>query len=233
MKYTFKKTIVVDLGGSIVFPNEINMEFLREFTKLITRFSKKHKFLIIMGGGKLARNYQQTAEKIRPLSTKEKDWLGIYATRANAKLVQTVFGKIADTQIIDSREGAKKLKKLRKPITVGAGWTPGWSTDYVSAELAHIYGAREIIVAGKPSHVYEKNPDIHTNAKRFDEMTWKEYWGIVPNKKWSSGAQAPIDPVAAKFCRAHKINAIVINAGNLKNTEHLLMGKDFEGTIIQ
>ena len=41
MKYVFHKTVVVALGGSIVHPDGIDVEFLKKFKKFIKPFIKK------------------------------------------------------------------------------------------------------------------------------------------------------------------------------------------------
>jgi len=229
MKYPLKKTVVVGLGGSVIFPDEINGELLASWVSLIKRFSKQYRFVIVMGGGKLARRYQEAARKVRPITEKESDWLGIEATKANAKLVQTAFGTLADKKIIDSREG---IKKLTRPVTIACGWTPGWSTDFIAGVLGDTYHTGVIVMAGKPAFIYDKNPDVYKNAKKFERLTWKEYRKIIP-KKWTPGANTPIDPVCAKFCETKRISNIVLDGRNIKNIENLFLGKDFKGTLVE
>ncbi|MFA6365362.1 MAG: UMP kinase [Candidatus Paceibacterota bacterium] len=229
MKYNFKKIVVIGLGGSIVYQDGIDWKFLRDFKKCIERHITTHQFIIGVGGGRLARGAQEAVGKVKTLTNVEKDWLGIYATRLNAKIVQTVFGALTDKEMVDARG---KITKLRKPVTLACGWTPGWSTDYISAVLAYDFGAHEVIEAGKPAFIYDKNPDEFKGAKPFEEMSWQEYWKIIPHK-WVSGASVPIDPVAAKFSKMHNVAAIVIDGKNIKNLDALLGGKEFKGTIVR
>ncbi len=229
MKYPLKKTVVIGLGGSVIFPDEINSELLSEWTSFIKKHTKQYRFVIVMGGGKLARRYQEAARKVRLITTKEGDWLGIEATRANAKLIQTVFGVLADRKIIDSQNS---IKKLTKPVTVACGWAPGWSTDYIAAVLADVYHAGVTIMAGKPAFIFDKNPDVYKTAKKIEYLSWKDYEKIIP-KKWTPGANCPIDPVCARFSRTHKISSIVLDGKNIKNLENLFLGKDFEGTLVE
>ena len=228
MQYHFQNTIIINLGGSVIFPDEINGKLLLDWRNCIERFSKHYRFVIVVGGGKLARRYQEAAQEARDITRDESDWLGIYATRANAKLVQIAFGKRADAELIDCKE---KIKPLTKRVTIACGWEPGSSTDYISALLAQAYDAKAIIMAGKPAFVYSKNPDQFVDARPFRELSWAEYWNIIPHK-WAPGINAPIDPVCAKFCRANQISAIVVDGRNIKNIELLLKGEEFEGTIV-
>mgnify|MGYP001595985807 FL=1 len=62
------KTIVVSLGGSLIVPHDIDINFLKNFKSTIEKYTKKgYKFAIYCGGGKLARNLQQAAAKLSKL----------------------------------------------------------------------------------------------------------------------------------------------------------------------
>ena len=152
MKYKFSKTVVVALGGSIVHPDGIDTRFLKNFKRfLATHLKNGTRFVLVLGGGALARRFQEAAQAVTKVSDEDKDWIGIHATRLNAHLLRTIFRDVADPVIIDARG---KLPKLKYPVTIAAGWRPGWSTDYVAMQLAADFGAPEAIIAGKPSHVY-------------------------------------------------------------------------------
>lgn len=229
MKYDFTKTIVVALGGSIVHPDGIDTAFLKRFKTFVTPFLRRGmKFVFVVGGGALARRFQDAAHHVSRLTDDDKDWIGIHATRLNAHLLRTIFREVADPVIIDARG---KLPKLTHPVTIAAGWRPGWSTDYVAMQLAADYGAPEAVIAGKPSHVYEKDPAKFPHAKRFDELGWHAYRKLVPSK-WKPGLHAPVDPVAAALGARDGVRAIIVDGRDLPNFRALLNGKEFEGTII-
>ncbi len=234
MNYNFKKIIVVSLGGSIIYPDQIDIKFLKQFNSLIRKFIKKgYKFIIITGGGKPARIFQNAAYQISRINDEDKDWLGIHATRLNAHLIRTIFRDIADPQILDSpKKVLKRKKKLKYSVTIGSGWRPGWSTDYVSVQIAAAFKAKEFVNTGKPAYVYEKDPAKFPKAKKFSQISWAKYRKLIP-RKWTPGFSSPIDPVAAQICQKKKIKAIVVSGKNLKNFENLLKGKDFRGTIIE
>lgn len=229
MRHKFGKTVVVALGGSIVYPEQIDTAFLKKFKKFVERFNKRGmRFMLVVGGGNICRVYQKAAANVSRLADEDKDWLGIHVTRTNAHLVRTIFRRIAHPVVIDQRF---KLKKLTDPVTVGGGWHPGWSTDYVATVLAHDFKAGEVIVAGSPDYVYDKDPRKHKSAKPLPELSWKEYRKLIPSK-WRPGSHAPVDPVAARFGQEKKVKAIIIDGRDLGNFDALLKGKDFKGTII-
>lgn len=230
MKYEFSKTIVIALGGSIICPDGINTAFIKKFRIFIKRLAESgRRFVIVLGGGGLSRVYQEAAGKVVRVSDEDKDWIGIHATRLNAHLIRTIFKKEADPVIIDCRN---KIKKLRYPITIASGWRPGWSTDYIAIALAKQFGAKAAIIAGKPSHVFNKDFAKYSDAVPFNEMSWREYRRLIP-AKWKPGLHSPVDPVGARLAQKENISVIVIDGKNLKNFAALLNGKEFRGTIIR
>ena len=72
------KTIIMSLGGSVIVPNRIDVNFLINFKKIIYRYIKKnYRFVIYCGGGRTARNYQKAASKVIKLNNKDfwpEDW---------------------------------------------------------------------------------------------------------------------------------------------------------------
>ena len=82
------KTTIISLGGSLIVPDSIDREFLKNFKDMLERYAEKgSKFVIICGGGKTARKYQESASGISKVSAEELDWIGIMATRLNSHLV--------------------------------------------------------------------------------------------------------------------------------------------------
>lgn len=238
MDYKFKKVVVIGLGGSIFYPDNLDADFLKKFRQFLKPFFKKHRFVIVTGGGRLARIFMAGAAAVGLVSDVQKDWLGIYATRLNARLWQTVFGKDADPEMIAGQPGKKDL---RYPVTLSSGWTPGWSTDYVAAALAKYFEAGAMIAAGKPAYVYpvKKSAAVSDGTgKTLDEkhpfamMTWQEYRRLIP-KKWRPGDHSPVDPVAAGFCDKAGIEAIVVRGDDFANLGNLLKSQAFKGTIIK
>ena len=211
-------------------PDGIDIDFLKQFSAFVRRFVKKgYKFVIVIGGGRVCRIYQDAASKISPLVTDlDKDWIGIATTQLNAHLLRAIFGDIAELEII---RDYNDLKNLRRPVVIGCGILPGHSTDYDTTLAAINLGANYFINAGKPDHVYDSDPNMNKSAKKFTKLTWKEYRNIIP-KKWSPGLNSPIDPIAARLCEKKDIKAIVLYGRDLKNLARAIEGKKFSGTTI-
>ena len=229
MKHKFGKIVVIALGGSIVHPDGIDTAFLKNFKKFLTPFIKKGvRFVIVIGGGALARRFQDAASVVAKTTDDDKDWIGIHSTRLHAHLLRTIFRENADPMVIDRRN---KISRLTYPITIASGWRPGWSTDYVALQIAADYGVREVIIAGKPSHVYDKDNAKYVSAKPLYELSWQDYRKLIP-RKWTPGLHAPVDPVGAALGEEDGIKAIIIDGRNIQNFRALLNGKEFKGTII-
>ena len=43
--------LVISLGGSLIVPNKVDYKFLSKFKKLILKYSRRNKIVIVTGGG--------------------------------------------------------------------------------------------------------------------------------------------------------------------------------------
>ncbi len=224
-----EKTIVMSLGGSVIVPDKIDVNFLKNFKKMINKYtSKGYRFVIICGGGKLARDYQKAASQISKQSNDYLDWLGIHATKMNAWFMKAVFGKDAEKFIVD--DPRKKVSFTRK-ILIAGGWKPGWSTDYDAVLLAKNLKVKTVINMSNIDYLYNKDPRKYPDAKKIKNISWKEYRKISGDK-WKAGLNAPFDPVAAKEAEKSKLKVFIIGK-SLRNFENLLQSKKFKGTILK
>jgi len=221
---------VVSFGGSVICPKEIDFKLLKKFYFFIEKQIKRgFRFIIVAGGGFPARAYQKAISKIKKVSNKDKDWLGIEATKLNALLLKTIFKKYAHPILFDKRLKIKNFGKY--PVIIASGWKPGWSTDFVTVQIALDFKINQAILLGKPDYVYTANPDEVKNAKPIEKMSFKDYFKLIP-QKWTPGLHAPVDPIAAKLAMEKKIKVIVAGGKDLKNFEKILKGEKFKGTIL-
>lgn len=223
------KTIILSLGGSLICPDDFDLSFLKKFRQVLDKYLKRnYKFVVICGGGKLARTFQQVASEKRKLSNDELDWLGIHATKINAYLVKSIFGNNAEDFAVS--DPTKKIK-LKKNILVASGWKPGWSTDYDAVLLAKNFGAKEVINMSNIDYVYDKDPKRFKGAKKLEKLGWNSYIKMA-GTKWKAGMNVPFDPIAAKEAQKSRIKVFVVG-NDLKNLEDLLNNYKFRGTTIE
>ncbi len=240
-KHTIVPYTIIHLGGSVVIPHisdegGLNISFLKRFALFLKNHMKKgRRFVIVIGGGKTARAYQQSASKIMRIRDSDLDWIGIHATRLNAHLMRTVFSKEAHPVVIDhdpSKKEMNALKVSRKRLFFASGWRPGWSTDYVAVALAHKFGSKEVIIAKDTGFVYSADPKKNPKAKAITTISWTQYKKIIPSV-WSPGFSSPVDPVATRLAHEKGMKAKILKATDLQNFAAAIMGKQFKGTLIQ
>jgi uridylate kinase len=222
------KTVVISLGGSIIYPDEPDYRLMEEFKGLIKEFINESNFIIYCGGGKLARNLQKEASSKGDVSQEELDWIGIEATRKNAEMLKKVFGDIASEKIIiDPTEEIN----IEKPVVIAAGWKPGWSTDYDAVLVAKNIGAEMVINMSNIDYVYDSDPNKNPDAKALKSINWGDFRKLVGDS-WKPGLNMPFDPIASKEAEKLGLKVLVIgkSLGNLKD---VLEGKGFEGTVIE
>lgn len=224
-------TIVVSVGGSLIVPDNIDENFLTELKNVVNIFlNKGYKFLLISGGGRTARNYQDAAKKIGKIDNDSLDKVGIEATKLNAQLLKAVFAdNIKQKDIID--DPSKDLTFVGD-IMIASGWKPGHSTDNCAVMLAEKLGIEKMVNLTNVDYVYDSNPKENPKAKSFDNMKWNEFINLLP-EKWDPGLSAPFDPIAARRARDVDMEVVIINGKNLERFEKYLNNEKFKGTIIK
>ena len=231
----FTEKIVISVGGSLIVPNGgIDSEFLKKLNQFVRDELAKNKnrqFFLITGGGKIGRHYRDAGRNVvgHELSDDDLDWLAIHATRLNAHLVRTIFRDIAHPVIIDDYS---LIRKPTERVIVGAGWKPGWSTDYDAVCVCEDYGVNTIINLSNINKVYDKDPNKFKDATSIDKISWQDFRKLVGDK-WSPGMNAPFDPIASKKAEELGIKVIFMGGKDFDNIKKYFDGEKFVGTIIE
>lgn len=224
-----EEKIIISLGGSIIVPNEIDIDFLKKFKDLIISFVEQgKKFIIITGGGKTCRVYQDASRKLCNPTSEDLDWIGIKSLKLNAELVRVIFGELAHKKVI---ENLALPFDFNTPILIGSACEPGHSTDYDAVLAAINAGVKKIINLSNIDYVYDSDPRVNKEAKMFEKISWAEYRDVIP-KEWNPGLSSPFDPVASAICEKEGIEVAIMNGKNLDNLKNYLDGEDFKGTVI-
>ncbi len=222
--------IILSLGGSLIYPKDIDVAYLKKFRELILSYiSHGKRFGIITGGGWICREYITKANEVIPLQNPQNDIIGILTTRANAQLVREIFGDVAYKDVIIDYN--KKIE-TDKPIIVGAGWVPGSSTDKDAVLLGKMFSAKTVVNLTNVDYVYDKDPRKFSDAKPIRKTTWNEFKHIVGGE-WKAGMNLPFDPIAAALAEKEKMKVIILNGAHLENFQKCIAGKEFVGTIIE
>jgi len=226
------KTFVLSLGGSLIAPGGVvDYQFLRKFrTFILKRVEMGDRFVIVTGGGGVARAYQSAAKKVIDLTRDDLDWLGIHATRINAHLLRTLLRDVAMPVIVKDPSRLKASKKYR--VIVASGWKPGWSTDYVATRIAKRLKAETVINLSNIDYVYTADPRVDKTATKIKEISWEDFRKIV-GSEWDPGLSAPFDPVASRLAHNSKIPVYIANGKKIANLGKILDGEKFVGTVIK
>src|SRR6185295_17368859 len=119
MAQTGEAITVISLGGSMIAPDLPDPVFVKKFVELISeRVKQGRRFIIVTGGGKTCRNYQDALAKVRTVTSDENDWMGIYTTHFNAHFMRLAFGELAHKTI--ATEYATPIE-FSEPVLIGAG----------------------------------------------------------------------------------------------------------------
>ncbi|MGB9748373.1 MAG: hypothetical protein ACP5OZ_00525 [Candidatus Woesearchaeota archaeon] len=208
-KWNKVNTIVISLGGSVINKGEINIKFMKEFKKIIK--TQKKNFLIVCGGGSIARNYQEALSRFSK-NHYDLDEIGIKATEINALLLS----KVLDARIVKLEDFEKlskeKYKKLGR-ILVSHGNVPGHTTDFIAVSFAKIMKEKFVINISRIRFVRNKN------NKGLRRISWNDYLKIIP-KRHSPGLKIPFDIEASRLAAKNKIKVIFTN--NLADLKELL-----------
>jgi uridylate kinase len=227
-----RETIVMSVGGSLIVPNHIDTAFLQNLKDLLIRQTTTagRRFIIIAGGGKTARQYQDAASAVGPMSSEDLDWLGLHATRLNGHLLRTIFRDIAYPVMITNPDEVLDVPDHYQ-IVIAAGYRPGCSTDLRAIQIAERLKATKVINLSNTDYVYTDNPHTNPDAVKIEDITWADFRRLIPDE-WAPGLSAPFDPVAAKVAETDNIEVAQINGLALDHLEDYLSGRPFIGTRI-
>jgi len=224
-----EEKIVISLGGSLIVPEEIDVEFLKNFKALIvSQIDKGRKFVIITGGGKTCRRYQNAAKEISNSSALDLDWIGIASLKLNAELLRVIFGEYAHEEVIAD---LSKSFIFEKPVVIGSACRPGWSSDVDAVWAAKTVNAKKIINLSNIDYAYDKDPNKFSDAKKIEQISWPQYRAIIP-KEWHPGLNTPFDPIASDRAEKNGMTVMIINGKPIDNFQKALNGEKFSGTII-
>ena len=196
--------VVLSLGGS-VFSGETGK--IREFAKAIETISQENQVFVVVGGGKLAREYIQRARELGATET-FCDYVGIAATRMNAILLISALPSAAK-KVPDDFMEAEELSKLYKVVVMG-GTFPGHTTDATAALLAEFVKADMLINATNVDGVYSADPKADPNAVKYDRLSPQQLIEIVGKNSAKAGTNVVIDLLAAKIIERSRIKTYVI-----------------------
>tara|TARA_Y100000310_G_C20682023_1_gene816549 strand:+ start:1799 stop:2464 length:666 start_codon:yes stop_codon:yes gene_type:complete len=219
------KIVVISIGGSALNPGKVNKTFLRSLKSTVLKLSKKHKLVLVTGGGGIARDYI-TALNDKPVYVR--DVMGIHCTRLNATLLASYLGK-CNQEIPETLEHIHDLLQDFRIVVCG-GLRPGTTSDGTTASVADYLDADTMINMTNVKGLYTKDPSKFKNAKFVKNICHKHFKTFMDKVKEKPGQHFILDSTAAKIARDGKRKVIVLKG--IKNLENAVLGRKFEGTTI-
>jgi uridylate kinase len=224
-----KKIIVISLGGSLIIPKEMDIPFLNNFKKTLKKHYKTHKFVVVCGGGVIARKY---ISALKNKSRKSQSKAGIMATRENARFMMQLFGKSANSILPLNMKQIKSQLSKNSVVFCGAlRFDPIATTDTTTAKLSHYFNTPFINITNVKGF-YSTDPNKNPKAKFIKSISWKEFKTKALKIKNKPGQHFILDQKAAVIIYKYKIPTYIIGK-NLKNLDKILKNKKFTGTIIK
>jgi uridylate kinase len=226
-----KEVKVISLGGSLIVPEKIDVNFLKDFKKVINKNKSKYKFIIVCGGGTVARKYISALNDLG-LSEKFQDFSGISATRMNARFISYIFGFNPERGIPHKLKDVENMIRKQDLVFCGAlEYKPHETSDSTAVEIAQ-HLKTDFINLTDVSGLHDKNPHKYKNAKFIPEISWKGLYKMATQKEFKPGQHFVIDQTASRIIMESKIITYILGK-NLNQLDNLLNGRKFVGTIVK
>jgi len=226
-----KEVKVLSLGGSLIAPEKIDLKFLKSFKETLQRNSDKFKFIVVCGGGTTARKYISALESL-DCSEQSQGFIGISATRMNARFMSYIFGLNPLKGIPRKIKDIKKYLKKQEVVFCGAlDYKVNETSDGTAVEVAEHFKA-EFINITDVSGLYDKNPKKFKNAKLIPKISWQELCDMANKTEFKPGQHFVIDQTASKMILEKKTASYIIGK-DMSQLDNLLGGRPFKGTVVK
>lgn len=187
---------------------------------------------VVIGGGNIWRGL---AASHRGMDRTTADYMGMLATVINALALRSTLAQMGvDTRV----QTAIEMKNVAEPFILGrairhlevgrvvifaAGTgNPYFSTDTTAALRASEIRADIILKATKVDGVYDRDPNAHADAKRYDQISFTE--ALTKRLKI-------MDSTAFSLCMDNKIPIVVFDMNKPSNIRDAVLGRKV-GTLV-
>ncbi|HUW83591.1 MAG TPA: UMP kinase [Phycisphaerae bacterium] len=188
---------------------------------------------VVVGGGNFIRGAtiaQQT--QLQPATA---HYMGMLATVLNGLALQDTLEALDIATRLQSainisavcepfirRRCIRHLEKDRTVILSAGTGNPFVTTDTCAALRATEISADVLLKATKVDGVFDKDPVIHPDAKRFDRLTYDE---VIDRRL------KVMDVSAIDLCQQHRVPIVVFNLTEPGNMRRVVMGESV-GTLV-
>jgi uridylate kinase len=187
---------------------------------------------IVVGGGNIFRGVKGAAAGMDRATA---DYIGMIATVMNAMTLQDSLEQIGvQTRVLSAiemqevaepyirRRAIRHLEKGRVVVFGAGSGNPFFTTDTTAALRAAEINAEVVFKATKVDGVYDADPTLYPNARRFQSLTY----GHVLTQDLKV-----MDTTAIALCKDNSIPIIVFDLSVPGNIRRAVMGESI-GTIV-
>ncbi|MBK8479789.1 MAG: UMP kinase [Proteobacteria bacterium] len=188
---------------------------------------------VVIGGGNLFRGLTGAASGMDRTAA---DTMGMLATVMNCLAMQdalvrrgrptSVLSAIPVMQVCDPftrREAIARLDAGEVVLLAGGTGNPYFTTDTAAALRALEVGAEVLLKATGVDGIYDCDPRVHPEARRFNEITYLEM--LERRLK-------VMDSTAVTLCRDHALPLVVFSMAQAGNIARVLGGDHSVGTRV-
>lgn len=187
---------------------------------------------IVIGGGNIFRGLQAGANGIERV---QGDYMGMLATCINGMALQSVLESVGVyTRLVSAiemreiaepyirRKAIRHLEKGRVVIFSGGTGSPYFTTDSAAALRANEIGADVLLKGTRVDGIYDKDPEKHDDAKRYESITFTEV--IEKNLR-------VMDMTAFTLCNENDMPVVVMDIHDKGNIIKLIKGEKIGTTV--
>ncbi len=230
------KRILLKLSGEVFGGKQkygIDLELLHILAKEIKSVKDLGVGIaIVVGGGNIFRG---VAGAVRGVDRATGDYMGMLATVINSLALQDALEKIHVPSRVQTaiemrsiaepfirRRAIRHMEKGRTVILAAGTGNPYFSTDTAAALRAAELDVDVILKATKVGGVYDKDPMLHQDAKKYNKITHME---LIQKRL------RVLDTTAASLCMENKIPILVLDMLKKGNIKRAVLGKNV-GTLV-
>lgn len=188
---------------------------------------------LVIGGGNIFRGVAASAEGMDRASS---DYMGMLATCINALALQDALEKAKVPTRVQSaiemaeiaepyirRRAIRHLEKGRIVIFAAGTGNPYFTTDTAASLRAMEINAQVLMKATKVDGIYDKDPTKHSDAKRYDKIS---YIDVL-----KQGLQV-MDSTAISLCMDNKLPIMTFDLAKPGNIMKAVLGENIGTTVV-
>ena len=233
---TYRRVLLKLSGEALMGPDAygINREALARIASEIKAVTDSGvQLAVVIGGGNIFRGVAPTAQGMERTTA---DSMGMLATVINALALQDALERLGVAVRVQSalrmdqvvefyilRRARRHLEEGRVVIFAGGTGNPFFTTDTAASLRALEIEADIVLKATNVDGVYSKDPARHSDARRYDEISYSE----ILEKRLGV-----MDAASIALCRDRGLPVRVFNIQKPGNLMRVIKGEK-EGTLVR